>query len=302
MTGFGQAGLEGDTAKPCTDPVAQAMGGMSWVTGEKDGPPYAVGGGIGDTATSIVGATAVLAALVGRQRTGLGVHIDLSMVESLAYLDCTALPTAAMSDGRMARTRTGQQNNYTFPMGPFKASDGYLALQASGVGPDSPWGRLCGLMGREDLLEDPRLVDDAHRVEHADELIKLIEHWLASLGDRDVALALLASERISSGPILSHTDMLEHPFFVQRGMFAPVEYPGIGPVTMVQPPFSFSDGKAFVKGPAPEMGEHSRQLVADVLGRDEDEIDRLMSIDALFESEGARERNRQPMTESVPAE
>lgn len=302
MTGFGKDGLDGDTGRPCTDPVAQAMGGMSFVTGERDGVPYAVGGGIGDTATSMMGVTAVLAALLGRERTGRGVHIDLSMVESLAYLDCTALPGTAMSDGAFERYRNGQQNSYTFPMGPFRAAEGYLSLQASGVGADSPWGRLCGLMDRADLVDDPRLVDDQHRLEHTAEVIGIIEDWLVSLGDRDVALALLASERISSGPILSHRDMLDHPFFAGRGTFAPVSYPGIGDVTMVQPPFKFSTGPAVVKGPAPEMGENTREVLSELLDRSAEDVDRLMADDVVFESDGARVRNgAEPRVEATRA-
>ena len=111
-------------------------------------------------------------------RDGVGEYIDLSMVESLAYLDCTALPSLAV-DGRPRVFRNGQQNSYTFPMGPFRGSGGYIALQAPGAGPDSPWGRLCGLMGREDMVSDERLIDDDHRLNHVGEVVEAIENWLS---------------------------------------------------------------------------------------------------------------------------
>jgi crotonobetainyl-CoA:carnitine CoA-transferase CaiB-like acyl-CoA transferase len=268
------------------------MSGISWLTGERDGPPYAVGGGIGDTVTSIVGVAAILAALVSRERTGVGQHIDLSMVESLAYVDCLALPRVLMDNGPRPLFRNGQQNSFTFPMGPFRASGGYIALQAAGAGTDSPWGRLCRLMGREDLVQDERLIDDVHRLDHVAEVVGIIEGWLCSLDDRDIALALLASERIPSGPVLSQEEMVDHPFFAERGTFGDVDYPELGPVKMVQPPFKFSDSQAFVRGPAPEMGEHVRKIVGGHLKRQDEELERLFASNVLYESEGARRRNQ----------
>ncbi len=282
MTGFGQRGLEGDTGRPCTDPVAQAMSGLNWVTGERDGPPYAIGGGIGDTVTGMTGAAGILAALVGRQTTGKGQHLDLGMVESLAYVDCTTLPAVVMNQSiEHAPFRNGQQNSYTFPMGPFKCTGGYVAIQAPGAGPQSPWGRLCGLAGRNDLVEDPRLRDDASRLGHAREVIDAIEGWLCSLSSRDEALALLATERISAGPLLSHEEMLTHPFFAERGTFGTINYPGIGDVGVVQPPFKYSDAQAFTRGRAPEMGEHSRQLLRDSLCFSDEAIETLVAENVI---------------------
>lgn len=298
LTGFGQQGLDGDETRPCTDPVAQGMSGISWITGERDGPPYAVGGGLGDTTTSSLGAVAILAALVGRERDGHGDYIDISMVESLAYLDCIALPALAVT-GRERLFRNGQQNSYTFPMGPVRGTGGYITLQAPGAGPDSPWGRLCRLMDREDMITDERLLNDDLRLNHAQEVIDAIETWLTSLDDCEVALLLLASERISSGPVLSQEQMLEHPFFAERQTFGTVEYPEIGPVTVVEPPYKFSASSAEVRGPAPEVGEHTRQIARDQLGLDEDEIDRLMASNVLFESHGAQVRNRREGTETA---
>jgi CoA:oxalate CoA-transferase len=290
MSGFGQQGLAGDMARSCTDPIAQAMSGITWITGERDGPPYPVGGGLGDTVTSLTGVAGSLAALLSRQRTGLGQYVDISMVEALAYLDCTTLPNTAMA-GAQRGFRNGQQLSYTFPMGPFKANGGYISIQAPGAGPDSPWGRLCTLMGREDMISDERLVSDQERLEHVKEVVAAIEEWLCSFDDREAPLALLGAERISSGPVLSQEEMLDHPFFEERGTFGHVDYPELGPVGVVEPPFKYSDAAAFVRGPAPEMGEHTRQIARTELGLTEDDVDRLIGADVLYESTGARRRN-----------
>lgn len=290
MSGFGQAGLNGDTTKPCSDPIAQAMSGLSWLTGERDGYPYAIGGGIADTITSMVGVSAILAALVSRNTTGEGQYVDLAMIESVAYIDCTSLPYTAMT-GRQIGARNGAQNSYQSPMGPLKARDGYLSIQAYGSGADSPWGRVAQLIGRLDMIDDPRYRTDADRVVHSDDVVEAIESWLLSLPSRDVALTLFDAERVLCAPILSQMDMLSHPYFAERGTFADVDYPGLGPVKMVQPPFKFSDAQAYVRGPAPEMGEHSRQLLADILDMDDQRFEELTQAGAVFESEAGRARS-----------
>jgi crotonobetainyl-CoA:carnitine CoA-transferase CaiB-like acyl-CoA transferase len=85
--------------------------------------------------------------------------------------------------------------------------------------------------------------------------------------------------------------MLDHPFFGERGTFGTVDYPELGPVGVVEPPFKYSDAAAFVRGPAPEMGEHTRQIARTELGLTEDNVDRLIGSDVLYESAGARRRN-----------
>jgi CoA:oxalate CoA-transferase len=297
MSGFGQAGLNGDTTKPCSDPIAQAMSGLSWLTGERDGYPYAIGGGIADTITSMVGVSAILAALVSRNTTGEGQYVDLAMVESVAYIDCTSLPYTAMT-GRQVGARNGAQNSYTSPMGPLKAKDGYLSIQAYGEGPDSPWGRVAQLIGRLDMIDDPRYRTDADRVVNTADVVAAIEAWLASLPSRDVALTLFDAERVLCAPILSQMEMLTHPYFAERGTFGDVEYPGLGPVKMVQPPFKFSDAEAYVRGPAPEMGEHSRELLADILGLDDNRFEQLTQAGAVFESAAGRARGEQASSRS----
>jgi CoA:oxalate CoA-transferase len=297
MSGFGQAGLNGDTTKPCSDPIAQAMSGLSWLTGERDGSPYAIGGGIADTITSMVGVSAILAALVSRNTTGEGQYVDLAMVDSVAYIDCTSLPYTAMT-GRQVGARNGAQNSYNSPMGPLKAKDGYLSIQAYGEGADSPWGRVAQLIGRMDMIDDPRYRTDADRVVNTVEVVEAIEAWLASLPSRDVALTLFEAERVLCAPILSQMDMLTHPYFAERGTFGDVEYPGLGPVKMVQPPFKFSDAEAYVRGPAPEMGEHSRELLAEILGLDDSRFEQLTQTGAVFESAAGRARGEQASSRS----
>jgi CoA:oxalate CoA-transferase len=293
LTGFGQEGLDGDLARPCVDPVAVAMAGLNWVTGEREGAPYVIGGGIGDTATATLGAVAILAALWSRERHGQGEYIDISMVESLAFLDCTALPALTVT-GLQPQVRNGQQSGYRCPMGTFKARDGYISLMAVGSGAESPWGRLCSLMDREDLLEDPRLVDDYRRTQNAPVVVEAIEHWLATLDDRETVLTLLATERITAGPVLSQEEMLSHRFFKQRQTFGQVDYPELGPVSVVEPPYKLRSSEARIRGRAPEMGEHTRDIVGRLPGMDAATIAGLMAAGVLYESPAVTTRLNDP--------
>jgi CoA:oxalate CoA-transferase len=290
LTGFGQDGLDGDLARACTDPIAQAMSGITYITGERDGAPYHVGGGLGDTVASITGSTAILAALFGRDRTGRGQHIDISMVEALAYLDCTSLPGALMT-GKPRVFRNGQQGSYTYPMGPFRSACGDITIHASGAGHGSPWARLAELIGRPDMIEDERYCDDYARRDHSGDIIEAIESWLGTFDDRDVPLLLLAEERISSGPVLSPMEMQAHRYFIDRRSFGEVHYPEVGPVAVLQPPFRFSDATAVVRGPAPQVGEHTREVMGSFLAMSDAEVSELIAADILYESQAARARN-----------
>lgn len=289
LTGFGQEGYQGDVSRPCTDPVAQAMSGLTWITGERNGPPYPIGGGVGDTITSLNGAIAILAALVSRNQTGVGQYIDLAMVEAAMFVDCVAMPYAAANGGRTRIYRNGQANTYTFPMGPARTKDGYIALQAPGSGPQSPWARLCEAMNREDLVSKPEFLNDDLRAKHAPEVIRIIEDWLANF-TRDEALDKLAAARISSGPVLSQPEILEHELFKARGTFQTIHYPELGGVKVVEPPYKFSAAQAFVRGPAPQFGEHNHDVLERFLQLSSSEVEELTRSGVLYESDAARRR------------
>ena len=290
MTGYGRHGIAGNPEHVCTDPIAQAMSGLSWITGERDGSPYTIGGGIGDTITGTLGALSLGYALVHKLRTGEGQYIDLSMVESLMFEESTVMPYVSAASGENKFFRNGKQNTYTFPMGVFKAKDGYIALQAPGEGRESAWGRLCDVMARADLAEDERYKDDRARIDRTDEVIAIVEDWLGSLGDDNEALTILSAAHISSGPVLSQEEILHHPLFRSRGAFQTIDYPELGQVEMVAPPYKFSETPARLGGPAPQLGEHNLDVLSSHLGLSEEQVRAFTEEGVLYESEGAKSR------------
>ena len=290
MTGYGQEGFAHNPEHVCTDPVAQAVSGLNWITGEPDGAPYTIGGGIGDTITGMTGALAVGYALFHRERTGVGQYIDLSMIESLLFLDSLGMPHTAANHGVPLHHRNGKQNTYTFPMGILKAKEGYISLQAPGQGANSAWGRLCVCMGREDMIDDPRYLTDDDRLLRRDEVVGIIEGWLQGMSDDEAALAVLAEARISSGPVLSQAQIWEHPHYRGRSAFQEISYPELGPIGVVSPPYKFSETPARVRGPAPQLGEHNHEVLTANLGLTSDEVDALADEGVIYESEAARKR------------
>ena len=290
MTGYGQEGFAHNPEHVCTDPVAQAVSGLNWITGEPDGAPYTIGGGIGDTITGMTGALAVGYALFHRERTGVGQYIDLSMIESLLFLDSLGMPHTAANHGVPLHHRNGKQNTYTFPMGILKAREGYISLQAPGQGANSAWGRLCACMGREDMIDDPRYLTDDDRLLRRDEVVGIVEGWLQGMSDDEAALAVLAEARISSGPVLSQAQIWQHPHYRDRGAFQEISYPELGAVGVVSPPYKFSETPARVRGPAPQLGEHNHDVLTANLDLTPAEVDALAEEGVIYESGAARKR------------
>ncbi len=229
-------------------------------------------------------------ALFHRQRTGVGQYIDISMIASLLFMDSLGMPRVAANGGVPFHHRNGKQNTYTFPMGILKARDGYISVQAPGQGPESAWGRLCACMDRRDLIADPRYLNDDERLARGDEVVAIVEGWLQSLPDDEAARLVLAEARISSGPVLSQAQIYEHPHFRAQGAFQEVEYPELGTIEVVSPPYKFSETQAWVRGPAPQIGEHNYEVLATHLSMSPQEVQALTDQGVLYESEAARRR------------
>lgn len=183
VSGFGHTGPE--AGKPAYDMVVQARGGVMSITGEDGGPPVRVGASIGDIAAGLYLVQGVLAALVARNRSGLGAKIDISMLDaqiaiqehSLAITTATGVPPA----------RTGARHPTITPFSTFRAADGFVVIAA---GNDRLFARLCAVLGLPALAQDARFATNAARCENVHLLTRLIEavtleqsaaHWIAAL-------------------------------------------------------------------------------------------------------------------------
>ncbi|WP_152185733.1 CaiB/BaiF CoA transferase family protein [Segeticoccus rhizosphaerae] len=210
ISGFGQSGPWAD--RPAYDIIAQAMSGLMAVTGPAEGPPARVGISIGDVLPGVLGAFAVVAALLRRQRTRRGARIDLAMVDALlAGLESVGM-RALHDSGPLVPT--GTDHAISAPYGSFAAADGQFVLA---VANDALFSKLAGVLGRPHWIDDPRFVSDELRGAHREELRKEIEAALADWSV-DEALRRLSSAGVPCAPILDPREALTGEYARARGV------------------------------------------------------------------------------------
>lgn len=271
ITGFGQTGPSRSRAG--YDFLVQAMGGLMSVTGEPDGAPgggpMKVGVAIADILTGMYAATAVLAALAHRDRTGLGQRVDLALLDvqvaALAYQAQSYLATGR-PPGRL-----GNAHPSIVPYQAFATRDGRLVLA---VGNDGQFARFCEVAGRPELAADGRFATNAARVENRAELVAALVPILASRASRDW-IAALERAGVPCGPIQDVAGVFDDPQVRHRAMRVEAPLPGGGSVPMVASPIRLSATPVCYHLPPPALGQHTRQVLVEMLGMDEAEVEAL---------------------------
>ena len=266
ITGFGQSGPYKD--RPGYDFVVQAMGGLMSVTGQPDGEPMKAGVAMTDILTGMYVATAVLGALAHRERTGEGQRVDLALLDvqvaTLANLAENYLVTGRPPD------RHGNAHASIVPYQSFATQDGYLVVA---VGNDRQFTRLCEVGGRPELAADPRFATNAARVENRAVLVPILQALLADRPTQDW-VGVLEGAGVPCGPINDLAQVFEDPHVRSRGLRVEVPHPLAGSVPVVASPMRLS--RTPVRhGTPPLLGEHTREVLGDVLGMSEAEIEAL---------------------------
>ncbi len=276
VSAFGQ---EGPLArKPGYDNIAQAYAGITSMIGEPDGTPPMVSAAIGDVMTGVHGFGAVAAALYHRERTGRGQYVEVSLVDS--YFHCHEINVQAhsASGGEIEPTRSGSHHYAVCPFGIFPASGGHVVVC---VVANEQWPRLCAVMGRPDLVDDPRFADNAARCEHRTEVIEAVESWLATMPDVASAIAALDEGRVPCAPVLSVAEAMQHPHLRQRGTVRTVTDRSFGQLDVPGFPLRFSEFPGMLDLEAPYLGEHNRSILRDHLGMTDAAIDAMERSGAL---------------------
>ena len=269
ISGFGR--LEGYTGpyadRPAFDIVAEAMGGIMNLVGFADKPPSWTIYGMADVYTGQVTAYGVMLALFMRERTGEGQFVDSAMLDNMLSFNERMVTLYSFTGESPERGRL----KHLYPRGAFRCQDGYLALN---IPDDVQWGRLCEAMGRAELKDDPRTVDGTARATNADLIRPIIEDWLASK-TRAQAVALLGEHGVPSGPVYTAEDIFDDPHIAARQMLVTVDDPIAGPRKYARSPLHLSSAPEIPTAPAPQLGEHTRPILQDLLGYDQAEIERL---------------------------
>ncbi len=267
ISGYGRTGPNKE--KPGYDAIIQAEGGMMGITGPIDGPPSRVGIPIIDITAGMFAATAILAALQERTESGQGQHVDVSLLDTQVALLANVGSNYLISGDPPKRQGNAHPNIAPYEL--FQARDKGFVLGAAN---QRQWVKLCDLIGASDLKSDPRFENNQARVEHRQELILALNDIFA---DKDAAewLTLLEDAGLPCGPINTVPEVFKHPQVRARNMIQEVDHTSAGRISLTGFPYKLSRTPAELHLAPPCLGEHNREILIDLLGYSESEVDSL---------------------------
>ncbi|HUL15001.1 MAG TPA: CaiB/BaiF CoA-transferase family protein [Terriglobales bacterium] len=275
ISGYGQTGPYAQ--KPGFAAVAEAFGGLRYVTGEPDRPPVRPNLSLGDSVAGLHAALGILMALYHRDaRGGTGQVIDVALFECVLNLMEGTIPEFDRLG--VKRERVGMRLTGIVPSGTYPCADSaYIVI---GGNSDSIFRRFMLAIGREDLSNDPRLESNEGRSEHVDEIDEAISNWTRKLRGRE-AIARLEAAEVPVGPIYSAEEMLMDPQYAARGVYEEVEL-GKGDfvkLPTVAPKLSETPGS--LRWIGPPVGAHNKEIYGDWLGYPAAELERLAEKGAI---------------------
>jgi crotonobetainyl-CoA:carnitine CoA-transferase CaiB-like acyl-CoA transferase len=257
---------------PGFDFIGQAYAGITSLIGEEDGPPYMPMVAIGDVSTGVHAMGAVACALLYREKTGEGQYIDVSLLDSYFHCQTVGVELYSASHGKHEVKRSGLHHPFFAPAGTFKGRRWHIIILAW---LDQHWARVCDAIGKPELVSDPRYADVASRGKHRDEIVKLIEQWLASMPDDQESIDALRARRVPVAPILSVAEAMSHPHLIERGTVRTVTDRILGEFQIPGFPLRFSKFPNELELDAPFLGEHNRAILTKYLGYSRDQVNRL---------------------------
>jgi crotonobetainyl-CoA:carnitine CoA-transferase CaiB-like acyl-CoA transferase len=280
ISGFGEKGPF--AKKPVYDPLVQALSGLTTVqAGSDEARPRLVRTILPDKLTGITTAQAISAALLARERTGVGQHVRVSMLDAVVAF----LWSSDMGHQTFADDETPQQEAQSFIDLIYETADGYISVA---VQSDKEWAALARAVERPDWLEDPRFKTAKLRQQNIDARLELTQE---ALHGRTSAqwLARLEACDVPSAPVLRRRDVADHPQITANELVVETEHPVAGRLRQARPAARFSATPPAHRRGAPRLGEHTRETLAEI-GLAADEIEDLAAagIIALSEPEPVR--------------
>jgi len=255
VTGYGRDGPFADRGG--FDLIAQGYAGLMSITGEPDRPPVKCGPPVADINAGILAAVGILAAYAHRQRTGVGQIVDTSLFD--AALQQTYWHAAVQFATGTSPGPTGSAHVLTAPYQAFRARDGWINI--GGANPAN-WERIADVLGHPEWRDDPRFATNSARMQHRDALTAEVETALAA---RPMAEWIEAFDGagVPVGPVNALGEALSHPQTLARGMVVELDHPEAGRTKALGCPIHFSATPASVRRPAPRLGEHTREILAE---------------------------------------
>ena len=269
LSGFGQNGPHAQNR--ALDVIIQAAGGLMSITGETGGPPVKPGASIGDLTAGLFTAIGILSALHEREKSGKGQYIDISMLDCQLSILENAF-ARYFATGEIPK-RLGTRHAVFTPFQAFETKDGYIVIAMVG-GARNQWPLFCAIIGHLELMDDEKYQTGASRTEHYDELAPILNEVLKTK-TTDEWIQELSEVGIPCGPINNIADVAADPQVAHRNMIIDVPHPKLGKVKMINTPVRLSRTPGGVDISAPELGQNTGEILQDLLGLTDDEINGL---------------------------
>ena len=272
-TGYGQTGPH--RGRPSYDIIVQAMGGVMSYTGEPDGPPVRCGVPIGDLGGAVFAVIGILSALVARSETGKGRMVDVSMLDVQLAL-ATYRAKYYFVAGTVPKP-VGTAHVSNVPLRAYRTKDSYLVIEAF---MEHFWKSLCQIMEMPSLVDDPRFNSRAIRLDHREELDKILEEAFLRKTTHEW-LDLLYDAGIPAGPINTLAEAFEDPQILARNMVVEIDSPHTGKIKDVGNPIKLSDVDEEAYAPPPLLGEHTDTVLQEILGYSPEKLSDLKEKGAI---------------------
>ena len=269
ISGLGQKGPL--AALPDFEHIAQAYSGVMGSIGDKDGFPSLTGTAFGNVSTGAHAYGAIVTALFHRLHGGGGQYLDVCLLDCLFSYHAAHVQMYDASSGALNPPRCGHHHALLCPLGLFSCHDDYVVIVAIGA----QWNNLIKLIGREDMLSDPRFEDLLARGENQNLIIEAVERWLASTEDFSTALQLLREHHVPCAPVLNIGEVMEHPQMQERGVVQTVSDPIMGDVKIPASPYRYSLFPEPLKLETSLKGQHNHQILSRQLGYSKQQIAQL---------------------------
>lgn len=268
ISGFGQTGPR--SRKPCFDVIAQTMSGLMEITGESDGRPTMAGTYVVDYSTGLYATIGTLGALQARERSGVGQIVDVALMDSAMSMLMTAIPEQMLFGRGMSRH--GNRDRYAAPGNTFSTADGaWVHVVCAG---DGMFHNLVEAMGRADLRDDPRFIDNAARMRNVEALEALITDWTQTLRAADL-VQRLEIIGVPCAKVARIADLIDDEQIAHRGQILRMPHAKAGEVPMQGFAVQFGDSPMQLRHAPPTLGQHTDAVLTEWLGMDAPAIERL---------------------------